>query len=85
MKIWKKKKYKYGDEAAPAGKYDFIGISKKRKREENKNEENNNNHKNKKIENIKEDINSFNDSLFDQNGKVILRHINLFQIWIKSK
>ena len=71
----------FGEEAAPIGKYDFIGICKKRKREENKNEENNNNnYKNKKIENIKDEINLFNDSLFDQNGKVILRHINLFQI-----
>ena len=70
----------FGEEAAPIGKYDFIGICKKRKREENKNEENNNNNKNKKIENIKDEINLFNDSLFDQNGKVILRHINLFQI-----
>ena len=71
----------YGEEAAPIGKYDFIGINKKRKREENNNEENNgNNNKHKKIENIKDEINLFNDSLFDQNGKVILRHINLFQI-----
>ena len=71
----------FGEEAAPIGKYDFVGICKKRKREENKNEENNNNnYKNKKIENIKDEINLFNDSLFDQNGKVILRHINLFQI-----
>ena len=71
----------FEEEAAPIGKYDFIGICKKRKREENKNEENNNsNNKNKKIENIKDEINLFNDSLFDQNGKVILRHINLFQI-----
>ena len=60
-----------------------MGINKKRKREENKNEENEknyNNNKNKKIENGAEEINLFNDSLFDQNGKVILRHINLFHI-----
>ena len=70
----------YG-EAAPVLKYDFVGICKKRKREENKTEDeiNYNNNKNKKIEN-KEENNLFNDSLFDQNGKVILRHINLFQI-----
>ena len=65
--------------------YDFVGICKKRKREENKNEEDEKNfeknikNKNKKIENS-EDINLFNDSLFDNNGKVILRHINLFHI-----
>ena len=77
----KKNKNYIGEEAAPIGKYDFNGICKKRKREENKNEENGGcNNKNKKIENIKDEINLFNDSLFDQNGKVILRHINLFQI-----
>ena len=75
----------YG-EVAPIGKCDFIGINKKRKREENKDEDNkmfsninnSNNFKNKKMEN-NEDNNLFNDSLFDKNGKVILRHINLFQ------
>ena len=75
----------YG-EVAPIGKCDFIGINKKRKREENKDEDNkmfsninnNNNFKSKKMEN-NEDNNLFNDSLFDKNGKVILRHINLFQ------
>ena len=73
----------YGENAAPIDKYNFVGINKKRKREENKNEENEknyNNNKNKKIENGVEEINLFNDSLFDQNGKVILRHINLFHI-----
>ena len=73
-------------EVAPIGKCDFIGINKKRKREENKDEDNkmfsninnSNNFKNKKMEN-NEDNNLFNDSLFDKNGKVILRHINLFQ------
>ena len=70
---------RYYEEAAPNIKYDFNGISKKRKREENKNEEEGNykNNKSKKIEN-KEDNNLFNDSLFDKNGKVILKHINLF-------
>jgi hypothetical protein len=66
-------------------KYDFVGICKKRKREENKNEEEEKNFgkniKNKKIENS-EEFNLFNDSLFDQNGKVILRHINLFQKFV---
>ena len=74
----------FGEDAAPIRKCDFIGICKKRKREENKNEEddkvyNNNNNKNKKLESS-DDINLFNDSLFDKNGKVILRHINLFHI-----
>ena len=66
-------------------KYDFVGICKKRKREEYKNEEEEKNFgkniKNKKIENS-EEFNLFNDSLFDQNGKVILRHINLFQKFV---
>ena len=61
-------------------KGDFIGNNKKRKREENKNEENNNKiNKIKKTETTDE-VNLFNDSLFDKNGKVILRHINLIQI-----
>ena len=65
--------------------YDFAAICKKRKREENKNEEDEKNfgknikNKIKKNEN-EDDINLFNDSLFDNNGKVILRHINLFRI-----
>ena len=68
-------------------KYDFVGICKKRKREEYKNEEEEKNfgknikNKNKNIDNS-EEINLFNDSLFDQNGKVILRHINLFQKFV---
>ena len=62
-------------------KHEFIGINKKRKREE----ENNNNINEEKINKIKKMENSqnlgeYNDSLFDKNGKVILRHINLFQI-----
>ena len=62
-------------------KHEFIGINKKRKREE----ENNNNINDEKTNKIKKMENSqnlgeYNDSLFDKNGKVILRHINLFQI-----
>ena len=62
-------------------KHEFIGINKKRKREE----ESNNNINKEKINKIKKMENSqnlgeYNDSLFDKNGKVILRHINLFQI-----
>ena len=60
-------------------KNEFIGIYKKRKREENNIEEEKEINKIKKSENS-EDTNLFNDSLFDKNGKVILRHINLFQI-----
>ena len=59
-------------------KGDFIGMNKKRKREDNKIEEENNN-KMKKTE-ATDEVNLFNDSLFDKNGKVILRHINLIQI-----
>ena len=59
-------------------KNEFIGIYKKRKREENNNEEEKAN-KIKKLKNSDE-TNLFNGSLFDKNGKVILRHINLFQI-----
>ena len=61
-------------------KHEFIGINKKRKREEennNINEEKTN--KIKKMENL-QNLGEYNDSLFDKNGKVILRHINLFQI-----
>ena len=69
-------------------KKEFIGNNKKRKREENDNDNdneeeelyNNNNNKNKKIEDSTDDVNLFNDPLFDKNGKVILRHINLFHI-----
>ena len=70
-------KRKKNEELFRETKYNLIGI-KKRKREENKNEEENNN-KIKKIEKS-EELNLFNDSLFDKNGKVILSHINLFHI-----
>ena len=50
-------------------------VSKKRKRDEGENNEDNNIKKNKKNKN--EDNILFNDSLFDKNGKVILRHINM--------
>ena len=46
---------------------------KKRKREEIKNPEEDNQKKNKD----NESNNYFNDSLFDKNGKVVLRHINI--------
>ena len=74
----KKKEILYGGKLS-INKTEFIGINKKRKREENKNEEEKNNNKMKKTEDSDE-ANLFNDSLFDKNGKVILRHINLIQI-----
>ena len=81
LKDKKREELIYEEEAAPIRKYDFVGICKKRKREENKNEEEEKNcrNNNKKMENTDE-VNLFNDSLFDQNGKVILRHINLFHL-----
>ena len=81
LKDKKREELIYEEEAAPIRKYDFVGICKKRKREENKNEEEEKNFRNnnKKMENTDE-VNLFNDSLFDQNGKVILRHINLFHL-----
>ena len=78
----KKKEIENEEDAAPVRKCDYIGVCKKRKREENKNEEEEKiyqGNKTKKLE-TSEDINLFNDSLFDKNGKVILRHINLFHI-----
>ena len=58
----------------------IIGINKKRKREEDINEINvEKTNKIKKIEKS-QNLGEFNDSLFDKNGKVIFRHINLFQI-----
>ena len=60
---------------APARKENYIAISKKRKREETKISEEIYDKKNKNKE-----IDLFNDSLFDKNGKVILRHINLIQM-----
>ena len=50
-------------------------MNKKRKRDEGENNEDNGIKKNKKNKN--EDNILFNDSLFDKNGKVILRHINM--------
>ena len=60
---------------APARKENYMAISKKRKREEAKIDEEIYDKKKKNKE-----IDLFNDSLFDKNGKVILRHINLIQM-----
>ena len=60
-------------------KENLITLCKKRKREETKNNEEN--YEKKKTFNKKtEDFELFNDSLFDKNGKVILRHINLILV-----
>ena len=64
---------------APPVARNFIGICKKRNREEKKyNNENFND--NKKINQNSCEVNLFKDSLFDNNGKVILRHLNLIHI-----
>ena len=60
-------------------KDNFLAICKKRKREETKNNEDNFEKKKKNCKNS-EEIEFFNDSLFDKNGQVILRHINLIHM-----
>lgn len=62
-------------------KENFMAISKKRKREETKDNEESF-EKKKKNQKYSDEINLnlFNDPLFDKNGKVILRHLNLIQI-----
>ena len=65
--------------AAPAIKENFLALCKKRKREETKNNEDNFEKKKKSCKNS-EEIEFFNDSLFDKNGQVILRHINLIHM-----
>ncbi len=64
-----KEKEQYELYMGPTGKGDAAIINKKRKREEIKNSNNNEN-----------EYDSFNDSLFDKNGKVILRHINFINV-----
>ena len=57
-------------------------VTKKRKREENKNMENGDigvNQSKKENRNKDESENLFNDSLIDENGRVILRHINMIR------
>ena len=53
-------------------------MNQEKKPEKTKNNEENY-EKKKKFGKKNEDTDLFNDSLFDKNGKVILRHINLFQ------
>ena len=54
----------------------FIAIGKKRKKEETKNNEENYDKKKKNGKDLDEN-DLFNDSLFDKNGKMILKYINL--------
>ena len=67
------------EEVAPPIQGDFVAICKKRKREEKKCD-NENFSNNKKINKSSCEVNLFKDSLFDNNGKVILRHLNLIHI-----
>ena len=64
---------------APPVARNFIGICKKRNREEKK-YDNENFNDNKKINQNSCEVNLFKDSLFDNNGKVILRHSSLIHI-----
>ena len=54
----------------------YLSLCKKRRREENQNKEENDNEKRKKYY-YSEGIDSLNEPLFDKNGKVILKNINL--------
>jgi len=64
---------------APPVQGDYVALCKKRKREEKKCD-NENFNGNKKINKNTCEVNLFKDSLFDNNGKVILRHLNLIHI-----
>jgi hypothetical protein len=64
---------------APPVHGNFVAICKKRNREEKKCD-NENFSSNKKIKKNSCEVNLFQDSLFDNNGKVILRHLNLIHI-----
>jgi len=62
--------------STPIRSQSYMAISKKRKREERKNNEDS--YKKKKdLEKYEEEIDLFSESLFDKNGKVILKHIDL--------
>ena len=74
-----KNKIGFNIAATSAIKENLITLCKKRKREETKNNEENY-EKKKKFNKKTEDFELFNDSLFDKNGKVILRHINLIHM-----
>ena len=66
------------EEVAPPAQGDFVAICKKRNREE-KNYDKINSINNKKISNNSHEVNRFNNSLFDKNGKIILSNINLIK------
>ena len=67
------------EDVAPPVQGNFVAIGKKRNREEKKCD-NENFINNKKINKNSCEVNFFKDSLFDNNGKVILRHLNLIHI-----
>jgi hypothetical protein len=66
------------EEVAPPAQGDFVTIGKKRNREEKKYGKINS-ICNKKISNNSHEVNRFNNSLFDNNGKIILSNINLIK------
>ena len=74
-----KNKIGFNIAATSAMKENVVTLCKKRKREETKNNEESYEKKKKYAKN-NDDIDLFNDSLFDKNGKVILRHINLIHM-----
>ena len=82
--ISQKKKYEkfktsLDEGIAPPVHGNFVAICKKRNREEKKCD-NENVINNKKINKNSCEVNLFKDSLFDNNGKIILRHLNLIHI-----
>ena len=77
-KNYEKFKTNLDEEVAPPAQGDFVAICKKRNREEKKYDKINFIN-NKKISNNSHEVNRFNNSLFDNNGKFILSKINLIQ------
>ena len=78
-KNFEKFKTTLDNDIAPPVKEDFVAICKKRNREEKKCD-NENYNTIKKINKNSSEVNLFKDSLFDNDGKVILRHLNLIHI-----
>jgi len=77
-KNYEKFKTTLDEGVAPPAQGDFMAICKKRNREEKKYDKINFVN-NKKISNNSHEVNRFNNSLFDKNGKIILSKINLIQ------
>ena len=77
-KNYEKFKTNLDEEVAPPAQGDFVAICKKRNREEKKYDKINFIN-NKKISNNSHEVNRFNNSLFDNNGKIILSNINLIK------